>query len=129
MHTDMHNHTHTYKCTCTYTLANTQTYNHARGHTNKAMGTQKEQGRIHAHALTHRCVGYGGFFLSVYLIYQTKPLEALDISYWARPRAEKEIQVRFVPIHKPLLNAFQTSEEVAACSFLGPRKGVVVGCA
>jgi len=40
-----------------------------------------------------RYLGYGGFFAGVYLIYQTKPLEALDIKYWARPRAEKELQV------------------------------------
>ena len=38
-----------------------------------------------------RYVGYGGFFLGVYLIYHAKPLEALDIKYWARPRAESEL--------------------------------------
>eukprot|EP00983_Pelagomonas_calceolata_P096543 1158139-Pelagomonas_calceolata.AAC.3 len=39
-----------------------------------------------------RYTGYGVFFAGVYLIYQTKPLESLDIKYWARPRAEKELK-------------------------------------
>mmetsp|Transcript_7963 Transcript_7963/g.17078 ORF Transcript_7963/g.17078 Transcript_7963/m.17078 type:complete len:174 (+) Transcript_7963:274-795(+) len=37
-------------------------------------------------------LGYGGFFAGVYLIYHAKPLEALDIKYWAKPRAEKELE-------------------------------------
>lgn len=45
---------------------------------------------------THRYLGYGTFFVSMYLIYNTKPPEALDIKYWARPRAEKELQVRWL---------------------------------
>ena len=40
-----------------------------------------------------RYTGYGVFFASVYMIYQTKPLEALDIKYWAKPHAERELQV------------------------------------
>eukprot|EP00798_Chlamydomonas_sp_ICE-L_P023229 gene23229-30452_t len=36
--------------------------------------------------------GYGIFFAGVFLIYHTKPLEALDIKYWARPRAQKELE-------------------------------------
>lgn len=40
-----------------------------------------------------RYVGYGGFFAAVYLIYHAKPREALDIKYWARPRAEDELRV------------------------------------
>jgi hypothetical protein len=38
-----------------------------------------------------RYLGYGAFFAGIYLIYQTKPLESLDIKYWAKPRAVKEL--------------------------------------
>ena len=54
-------------------------------------------------AFNFRYAGYGSFFLGVFLIYQTKPLEALDIKYWARPRAEKELQTEMKMMDK--LNA------------------------
>jgi len=44
--------------------------------------------------------GYGTFFLGVFLIYHTKPLEALDIKYWARPRAEAELDVELKMLDK-----------------------------
>ena len=50
-----------------------------------------------------RYAGYGSFFLGVFLIYQTKPLEALDIKYWARPRAQAELDVELKMLDK--LNA------------------------
>jgi hypothetical protein len=36
----------------------------------------------------------------VFLIYHTKPLEALDIKYWARPRAEAELDVELKMLDK-----------------------------
>lgn len=39
-----------------------------------------------------RYLGYGAFFAGIYLIYQTKPLESLDIKYWAKPRATLELE-------------------------------------
>ena len=47
-----------------------------------------------------RYAGYGSFFLGVFLIYQTKPLEALDIKYWARPRAQAELDVELKMLDK-----------------------------
>ncbi|KAF5838285.1 NADH:ubiquinone oxidoreductase 17 kDa subunit [Dunaliella salina] len=44
--------------------------------------------------------GYGLFFAGVYLIYNTKPLESLDIKYWARPRAENELKVEMRMLDK-----------------------------
>jgi len=44
--------------------------------------------------------GYGTFFAGVYLIYQTKPLEALDIKYWAKPRAEAELDMELKMLDK-----------------------------
>ncbi|KAL6764806.1 NADH:ubiquinone oxidoreductase 17 kDa subunit, partial [Haematococcus lacustris] len=37
--------------------------------------------------------GFGLFFAGCYAICHAKPLEALDIKYWARPRAETELEV------------------------------------
>ena len=51
----------------------------------------------------YRYAGYGTFFLGVFLIYQTKPLEALDIKYWAKPRAQAELDVELRMLDK--LNA------------------------
>lgn len=34
------------------------------------------------------------------MIYHTKPLEALDIKYWAKPRAEKELEVEMKMMDK-----------------------------
>lgn len=45
-------------------------------------------------------VGYGGFFLGVFLIYHAKPLEALDIKYWAAPRAKTELEVEMKMLDK-----------------------------
>ncbi len=53
--------------------------------------------------LSCRYAGYGSFFLGVFLIYQTKPLEALDIKYWAKPRAQDELDVELKMLDK--LNA------------------------
>ena len=53
--------------------------------------------------LYSRYAGYGTFFLGVVLIYQTKPLEALDIKYWAKPRAQAELDVELRMLDK--LNA------------------------
>ncbi len=50
-----------------------------------------------------RYAGYGSFFLGVFLIYQTKPLENLDIKYWAKPRAQAELDVELKMLDK--LNA------------------------
>ena len=44
------------------------------------------------HPSLPRYPAYGGFFAGIYLIYHCKPLEALDIKYWARPRAQKELE-------------------------------------
>jgi len=44
--------------------------------------------------------GYGSFFLGIFLIYQTKPLEALDIKYWAKPRALAELEVEHKMLDK-----------------------------
>ncbi|MEW5297049.1 MAG: hypothetical protein WDW36_000283 [Sanguina aurantia] len=38
-------------------------------------------------------IGYGGFAVAIFTIYNAKPLEALDIRYWAAPRAAKELVV------------------------------------
>lgn len=56
----------------------------------------------HAHAppCHLRYAGYGTFFLGVFLIYQTKPLEALDIKYWAKPRAQAELDVELKMLDK-----------------------------
>lgn len=50
-----------------------------------------------------RYLGYGSFFAGVFLIYQTKPLEALDIKYWAKPRAQQELDIELKMLDK--LNA------------------------
>ena len=47
-----------------------------------------------------RYAGYGSFFLGIFLIYQTKPLEALDIKYWAKPRALAELEVEHKMLDK-----------------------------
>jgi hypothetical protein len=52
---------------------------------------------------TNRYIGFGGFFVGVYLIYHAKPLEAMDIKYWAAPRAAKELEVEMRMLDK--LNA------------------------
>lgn len=44
--------------------------------------------------------GYAAFFAGIYLIYHAKPLEALDISYWAKPRAEAELAVELRMLDK-----------------------------
>lgn len=54
-----------------------------------------------------RYVGYGGFFLAVYLIYHAKPLEALDIKYWAKPRASDELAMEM-----RMLDKLQASSEL-----------------
>ncbi len=41
--------------------------------------------------------------MGVYLIYHAKPLEAMDIKYWAAPRAAKELEVEMRMLDK--LNA------------------------
>ena len=51
----------------------------------------------------NRYIGFGGFFVGVYLIYHAKPLEAMDIKYWAAPRAAKELEVEMRMLDK--LNA------------------------
>lgn len=47
-----------------------------------------------------RYTGYGLFFAGVYTVYHAKPLESLDIKYWARPRAEKELEVEMRMLDK-----------------------------
>lgn len=47
-----------------------------------------------------RYAGYGSFFLGIYLIYHAKPLEALDIKYWARPRAQTELDLELRMLDK-----------------------------
>lgn len=47
-----------------------------------------------------RYAGYGSFFLGIFLIYQTKPLEALDIKYWAKPRAQAELDIELKMLDK-----------------------------
>jgi len=44
--------------------------------------------------------GYAAFFAGIYAIYHAKPEEALDIKYWARPRAEKELDVEMKMLDK-----------------------------
>ncbi len=36
----------------------------------------------------------------MFLIYHTKPLEALDIKYWAKPRAQAELDVELKMLDK-----------------------------
>jgi hypothetical protein len=60
-------------------------------------------GLAHSHPTTVsvcRYVGYGGVAVGIYLIYHAKPLEALDIKYWARPRAADELQVELRMLDK-----------------------------
>ncbi|PNH10142.1 hypothetical protein TSOC_003148 [Tetrabaena socialis] len=45
-------------------------------------------------------LGYGGVAVGIYLIYHAKPLEALDIKYWAAPRASKELEVEMRMLDK-----------------------------
>lgn len=59
--------------------------------------------QIHIHMSvihTRRYLGYGGFFAGIYFIYHAKPLEALDIKYWARPHAEKELAMEMKMLDK-----------------------------
>ncbi len=56
-----------------------------------------------------RIPGYAAFFAGIYLIYHAKPLEALDIKYWAKPRAERELEVE-----TRMLNKLQASPELQA---------------
>lgn len=44
--------------------------------------------------------GYALFFAGVYMIYHAKPVEALDISYWAKPRAAQELAVEMRMLDK-----------------------------
>ncbi|KAG2425460.1 hypothetical protein HXX76_013670 [Chlamydomonas incerta] len=45
-------------------------------------------------------VGYGGVAVGIYMIYHAKPLEALDIKYWAAPRAAKELDAEMRMLDK-----------------------------
>lgn len=63
-------------------------------------------------------IGYGGFFLGVYLIYHAKPLEALDIKYWAAPRAAKELEVEMRMLDKLAERPELKERLVAVCKDL-----------
>ncbi|GIL80358.1 hypothetical protein Vretimale_12137 [Volvox reticuliferus] len=45
-------------------------------------------------------IGYGGTALGIFFIYNAKPLEAFDITYWANPRAAKELDVEMRMLDK-----------------------------
>ncbi|KAG2488401.1 hypothetical protein HYH03_013085 [Edaphochlamys debaryana] len=45
-------------------------------------------------------VGFGVMGAAIYAIYHGKPLEALDIKYWAAPRAAKELDVEMRMLDK-----------------------------
>lgn len=68
--------------------------------------------------LSTRYIGYGGFFLGVYLIYHAKPLEALDIKYWAAPRAAKELEVEMRMLDKLAERPELKERLVAVCKDL-----------
>ncbi len=54
----------------------------------------------------------------MYLIYHAKPLEALDIKYWAAPRAAKELEVEMRMLDKLAERPELKERLVAVCKDL-----------